>query len=170
MIELAEASILDLEAMREILNEAIVNTTSVYDESPRSMEYMEDWFRARRDLNMPVMVAYSSDTLVGFGSYGPFRRWEGYKFTVEHSIYIRKDIRGQGLGSQLMQTLIERARLQGMHSMIAGVDASNEDSIRFHEKFGFERGTLLREVGFKFGRWLDLMLMQLIISDTSSEP
>jgi L-amino acid N-acyltransferase YncA len=106
--------------------------------------------------------------VVGFAAFGGFRPWPGYRFTVEHSVHVRADRRGQGVGAALMTPLIERAAALGMHVMIAGIDADNERSIRFHERLGFTRVAHLREVGFKFGRWLDLVLMQRVLNHRTS--
>ena len=98
--------------------------------------------------------------VLGFASFGDFRSWPGYRYTVEHSVHVVADGRGQGTGRALMERLLPRAVDLGKHVMVAGIDASNAASIRFHERLGFERVGLLREVGCKFGRWLDLAFLQ----------
>jgi phosphinothricin acetyltransferase len=112
----------------------------------------------------PVLVAVDDSGVIGFATFGDFRAWPGYRFTVEHSVHIRADRRGSGIGTQLLGALFPRAAALGKHMMIAGVDAANTSSIRFHERLGFEQAGCLREVGHKFDRWLDLVFLQRRIS------
>ena len=157
-------------AVLEILNEAIVNSTALYDYKPRTLESMESWFSVKAKNNFPVIGCVSDEgQLLGFASYGTFRAWPAYKYTVEHSVYIHKDHRGKGIGSSLMKRLIEMARKQQYHSLIGGVDASNASSVLLHEKLGFKLAGTLPQVGFKFGRWLDLAFYQLLL-DTPLNP
>src|SRR5690606_19324270 len=111
----------------------------------------------------PVLVAEEDGLVAGFGSFGDFRAWPGYRFTVEHTVHVRSDRRGRGIGNALMAALLARGRALGKHVMMAGVDAANAGSIRFHERLGFQRVGHLREVGFKFGRWVDLVFMQKML-------
>lgn len=153
-----------LEAIQAIFNEAIVNSTALYDYEPRSSEVMETWWGAKQEKNLPVIGVLDEDgTLMGFGSYGPFRPHAAYQHTVEHSIYVDARFRGRGLGKELLNRLIERATQQGYHMMIGVIDAENAGSIALHAKAGFEPCGHIREAGFKFGRWLDLALYQLIL-------
>jgi phosphinothricin acetyltransferase len=153
-----------LEAIRAIFNEAIVNSTALYDYEPRSSEVMDAWWAAKQEKNLPVIgVVDEKGTLMGFGSYGPFRPHAAYQHTVEHSIYVDARSRGHGLGKELLHRLIERATQQGYHMMIGVIDAENAGSIALHAKAGFEPCGHIREAGFKFGRWLDLALYQLIL-------
>ncbi|MBK8038065.1 MAG: N-acetyltransferase [Verrucomicrobiaceae bacterium] len=153
-----------LEAIQAIFNEAIVNSTALYDYEPRSAEVMEAWWNAKQEKNLPVIGAVDeSGTLMGFGSYGPFRPHAAYQHTVEHSIYVDARFRGRGLGKELLSRLIQRATQQGYHMMIGVIDAENAGSIALHAKAGFEPCGHIREAGFKFGRWLDLALYQLIL-------
>ncbi len=116
------------------------------------------------------MVAVSDDDKVlGYASFGDWRAWDGYRHTVEHSVYVRSDQRGAGIGKALMEALIGRARDIGKHVMVAGIEAGNTGSIRLHEKLGFEQAGLLRQVGTKFGRWLDLAFLQLTL-DKRADP
>ena len=148
----------------EILNEAILNTTALYDYKPRTLERMADWFEAKASGNFPVIGAVDDDDrLLGFASYGTFRNWAAYKYSVEHSIYVHKDHRGRGLGRALLQRLIAAAREQNYHVLIGGIDASNAASIALHEALGFAHAGTIRQVGFKFGRWLDLAFYQLVL-------
>ncbi|WP_293765874.1 GNAT family N-acetyltransferase [uncultured Aquitalea sp.] len=158
------------EAILAIFNDAILTSTALYDYQPRPLDSMTGWFEAKRKGGFPVMgVEDSSGQLLGFGSYGAFRAWPAYKYTVEHSVYVRNDCRGQGLGLTLMRELISAARAQNVHAMMGGIDASNAGSIALHERLGFRHVGTLPEVGFKFGRWLDLAFYQLLL-DTPLQP
>jgi len=159
-VEIRDAREEDLPGLLAIYNEVIANSTAVYNDSPVSLEDRRTWWTARRRQNYPVLVAADESGIIGFASYGDFRSWPGYRYTVEHSVHVRAERRGQRVGRTLMLELLARAARQGKHVMIGGVDAANAGSIAFHERLGFERSALLREVGFKFGRWLDLLLMQ----------
>jgi L-amino acid N-acyltransferase YncA len=119
------------------------------------------WFEARQAAGLPVLVADDDGTVLGFASYGPWRAKTGYRFTVENSVYVHPDHRGRGAANALMPALIEHARGRDVHTIVAGVEGSNAVSIALHEKFGFRQVALLPEVGFKFGRWLDLAYLQL---------
>ena len=158
------------EAIRTIFNEAIVNSTALYDYHPRSPEVMDAWFRAKEAGNLPVIgVLDDDDTLMAFGSYGPFRPHAAYQYSIEHSIYVDARHRGRGLGRQMLQRLIHRAQEQGYHMMIGVIDAQNQASISLHEKLGFQSCGHIREAGYKFGRWLDLALYQLLLP-TPAQP
>ncbi len=143
-----------------IYNDVIATSTAVYSDTPVSLEDRRQWREARAAGGYPVLVAVDSSGVLGFSTFGDFRSWPGYRFTVEHSVHVRADCRGRGIGGELLQALFPRATALGKHVMIAGVDAANTASIRFHERHGFERAGLLREVGNKFGRWLDLVFLQ----------
>jgi L-amino acid N-acyltransferase len=152
------------DAILDILNEAIQNSTALYEYAPRTRESMAQWFDTKHHGRFPVLVAIdASETLVGFASYGTFRERPAYKYSVEHSVYVHVDRRGRGVGLLLMQALVARATEQQYHVMVGGIDGSNRASIAFHEKLGFVRAGTVREAGFKFGRWLDLALYQLIL-------
>lgn len=147
-----------------ILNEAILNSTALYDYSPRSLSSMTDWFETKRRGSFPVWGALDErGMLIGFASYGTFRAWPAYKYSVEHSVYVEQSARGRGVGSALMQQLIASAQAQQYHVLIGGIDAANRQSIAFHEKLGFEHAGTIKQTGFKFGRWLDLAFYQLIL-------
>lgn len=157
-------------AILAILNEAIVNSTALYDYVPRAPESMAGWFRGKEDRNFPVIGAESDDgELLGFASYGPFRAWPAYKYTVENAIYIHKDHRGKGLGRLLLRELIARARAQDLHVIVAGIDMENAASIAMHQSLGFAHAGTIRHAGFKFGRWLDLGFYELLL-DTPQMP
>jgi L-amino acid N-acyltransferase len=150
----------DLPAIVAIYNDVIARTTAVYSEAPVTLGEREAWWRERRGLGYPVLVAEECGEAVAFASFGDFRAWPCYRFTVEHSVHVRADRRGLGIGCALVRALFPIAAGLGKHVMIAGVDAANGGSIAMHEKLGFERVAHLREVGRKFDRWLDLVFLQ----------
>src|SRR5450755_3741890 len=149
-------------AILAILNDAIVSSTALYDYAPRPPESMAGWFEAKRSGNFPVLGAASDHgALLGFASYGTFRAWPAYKYSVEHSVYVAKDQRGAGVGLALMRALISAATAQDLHVLVGGIDVSNRASIALHEKLGFVHAGTIEHAGFKFGRWLDLAFYQL---------
>ncbi len=147
-----------------IINDAIINTTALYDYKPRTMVKMEAWFEAKKAGGYPVLGTFEEDgTLAGFASYGAFRAWPAYKYSIEHSVYIQKDKRGRGLGKMLLRALIETAKQQNYHMMIGGIDSANLASIKLHHRLGFAHCASIKQAGYKFGRWLDLEFYQLIL-------
>ena len=149
--------------MLDVYNEAILNTTAVYQEETHRLSMRKHWFEEKQRAGLPVFVAYLNEDFVGFSSYGPFRNWPGYRFTVEHSVYVAAGFRGLGIGKKLVKAVIEHARQKGMHVIIAGIDAAGEASIGLHLSLGFKEVAYFKEVGFKFGRWLDLKFLELIL-------
>lgn len=157
-------------AILDIFNETILTSTALYDYRPRPPSSMVSWFEAKVEGGYPVIgLEDGKGALLAFGSFGPFRAWPAYKYTVEHSVYVHKDCRGQGLGRVVLQQLIAAAKARQLHCMIGGIDATNTGSIRLHERLGFQHAGTLPQVGFKFGRWLDLRFYQLLL-DTPTEP
>lgn len=157
-------------AILEIFNDAIVNTTALYDYKARTLENMVAWFKAKQAGNFPVIGCVDDEgRLMAFASYGSFRAYPAYKYTVEHSVYVHKDHRGKGLGRTLMHELIAAARGQGVHVLVGAIDAANASSIGLHEQLGFLHTGTLPQVGFKFGRWLDLAFYQLVL-ETPENP
>lgn len=151
-------------AILDILNDAIVTSTALYDYKPRTLDNMTSWFNAKEAGRFPVIGAVNeAGTLMGFASYGTFRAWPAYKYSVEHSVYVHRDHRGKGLAMSLMRELIAVAESQDYHVMIGGIDVTNAASIALHEKLGFTHAGTIREAGFKFGRWLDLAFYQKIL-------
>ena len=147
-----------------IFNDAIINSTALYDYQPRAPESMTPWFAAKARGNYPVIgVENDAGELLGFASYGPFRAWPAYKYSIEHSIYVDARFRGQGLGRVLLKEIIAAAEKQDYHVMVGGIDAANAVSIKLHESLGFTHAGTVRHAGFKFGRWLDLAFYQLIL-------
>ncbi|WP_377807953.1 N-acetyltransferase family protein [Azospirillum sp. A29] len=150
----------DLPAILAILNDAILNTTAVWSLTPVTLDQRRAWMADRKAKGMPILVSEQDGSVVGFASYGEFRAWEGYKHTVEHSIYVESTVRGRGIGRGLLAALLDDAKLNGKHMIVAGIEAENTASIRLHAGFGFVEAGCLRQVGRKFDRWLDLLLMQ----------
>lgn len=164
-MELREAAEADLPDLVAIYNEVIATSTAVYSSTAVTVEDRRQWRRARAEAGYPVLVATDHSGVIGFSSFGDFRAWPGYRFTVEHTVHVRSDRRGSGVGTRLLQALFPRAAALGKHMMIAAVDAANGPSIRFHERLGFRQAGCLREVGHKFDRWLDLVFLQRPIGD-----
>ena len=148
-----------------ILNEAIANSTALYDYKPRTPESMAAWFATKRANGFPVIGAEDDDgKLLGFASYGTFRAFPAYKYTVEHSVYVEAGHRGAGLGRTLMEAIVAEAAARDVHVMVGAIDAANAGSIGLHERLGFEHAGTVRQAGFKFGRWLDVAFYQCILS------
>ena len=159
-MELRDLAEEDLAGLVAIYNDVIATSTAVYSSTPVTLEDRRQWWRARVAAGYPVLVAVDASGVTGFSTFGDFRAWPGYRFTVEHTVHVRADRRGSGVGTKLVEALFPRADFLGKHMMIAGVDAANNASIRFHERLGFEQAGCLREVGHKFDRWLDLVFLQ----------
>ncbi|OCB71140.1 GNAT family N-acetyltransferase [Flavobacterium crassostreae] len=153
----------DTQAIVAILNYHILHSTALYDYEPRTYAQQKALLEDKINNNFPVIVAEFAGKVVGFGMYSEFRFKEAYKFTVEHSVYVANEFHGKGLGKQLLEALIVVAKKQGLHTMIAVIDAENQSSIVFHEKYGFKTVGILKETGYKFNRWLDSVFMQLIL-------
>ncbi|KVD60073.1 GNAT family N-acetyltransferase [Burkholderia ubonensis] len=157
-------------AILDILNEAIVNSTALYDYAPRPPQAMATWFATKRAGGFPIVGAVdASGRLLGFASWGTFRAFPAYKYTVEHSVYVHHEQRGRGLGERLLRELVRRARDAQVHVLVGCIDASNAGSIRLHTRLGFTHAGTLAQVGFKFGRWLDAAFYQLTL-DTPDQP
>lgn len=152
-------------AILDIFNEAIVNSPALYDYKPRAHDSMTGWFKAKEDGGFPVIGAESSaGHLLGFATYGTFRAWPAYKYSVEHSVYVHKDHRGKGIGARLLQELIAAAQIHQYHAMVGGIDVTNSASISLHEKLGFVHAGTIRHAAFKFGTWRDLGFYQLLLA------
>jgi len=158
------------DAILAIFNDAIINSTALYDYKARTRDNMVTWFAAKQAGNFPVIGAVDEQgKLLGFASYGTFRAWPAYKYSVEHSLYVHQDHRGKGLGPLLLEKLIATATEQQYHTMIGGIDIENTGSIKLHERFGFSHAGTIKEAAFKFERWLDLGFYQLILA-TPAQP
>lgn len=166
------ATLEDIPAITAIYNEAVENGKAIWNEVLVGDEDRVDWWRERTGKGYPVLVveddeedSASAGEVVGYATYAGFRDYHGYRYTVEHSVYIRADQRGKGIAMPLMEKLIDRAREGGQHVLVAAIEGENQPSIRLHEKLGFTRVGEMKEVGIKFGQWLDLVLMQLKLND-----
>jgi L-amino acid N-acyltransferase YncA len=158
----------DLPGITKIYNDAILHTTAVYAYKTQTVDERKVWFRQKISDQFPVFVAESNGEVIGFSTIGPFRAWPAYKYSVENSVYVDQRFRGKGVGKQLIQPLIESAGLLEKHAILAGIDSTNEASIRLHQSFGFQEVACFKEVGYKFGRWLDLKFLQLILATPSN--
>jgi L-amino acid N-acyltransferase len=158
------------DAILAIFNDAILNSTALYDYQPRTREMMIAWFETKAKGRFPVIgIENDSGELMGFGSYGTFRAFPAYKYTVEHSVYVDARFRGQGIGKRLLQEIITTAQRQDYHVLIGVIDAANAVSLRLHESLGFTPCGTIRHAGFKFNRWLDVVFYQLILT-TPAQP
>ena len=154
----------DLPAMLDIYNDIIANTTAVWHYEPHTLQMRTEWFEQRQQQGFPIFVAEEAGKVLGFSTFGSFRPWPGYSKTVENSVYVAADSRGKGVANLLLPPLIEAARQLGIHAIVAGIDAENEISIALHKKFGFVEVAHFKEVGWKFGRWLDLKFLELVLA------
>lgn len=148
----------------EIFNDAILNSMALYDYKIRTLDSMNAWYDDKVKNNYPLIGAYDdNDLLLGFATYGMFRVRPAYKYTVEHSVYVRADKRGHGIGKILLLEIIKNAEAQNFHVLVGVIDASNEVSIKMHENEGFTLVGILKQSGYKFGKWLDAAFYQLIL-------
>lgn len=154
----------DLPSVLKIINYEILNTTSIYDYKPRTLEQQTAIFHYKKENHFPFIIAILNDEVVGFGSYGSFRMKEGNQFTIEHSVYVAVNYTGKGIGKMLLEELIALAKKQKMHTMIGVIDSENQGSIAFHEKHGFKIVGIIKESGYKFNRWLDAVFVQLFLN------
>jgi phosphinothricin acetyltransferase len=160
----------DLPQILSIYNDIILTTTAVYDYEPHSLAMRRQWYEAKKRDGFPVFVAERDGRVIGFSSFGPFRAWAAYAFSVENSIYVAKDSRGKGIGRMLLAPLIHAATEKSFHVIVAGIDATNLASLQLHRSFGFEEVAHFKQVGFKFGKWLDLKFMELILEGSGRHP
>ncbi|MFF3026580.1 GNAT family N-acetyltransferase [Microbacterium sp. NPDC057944] len=167
-MHIRDAEIADLETIAEIYNDAVRNTTAIWNETVVDVDDRAVWLAERLRAGFPVIVASDETGVLGYASFGSWRAFDGYRHTVEHSVYVRGDQRGRGIGKTLMVELIARARALGKHVMIAAVESGNVGSIALHERLGFVETGRLPQVGAKFGRWLDLTFLQLTLDDSSA--
>ena len=153
----------DIPAITTIFNEAVVNSNAIWTEKQDSDAERLAWMTARQALGYPVLVAVEGPVVLGYGTFGDFRAFPGYRYSVEHSVYIHADHRGRGLGRIIIDELVAAAAALGKHVMIAGIDGGNQASLRLHASLGFVEVARMPEVGRKFGRWLDLVFMQRVL-------
>lgn len=162
-IIIRQATAADMPGVLEIVNYEILNSTAIWDYDVRTLTEQTVIFEEKKEKKIPFLVAEKNDIIVGFGTYGPFRFKIGYRFTVEHSVYVHKDYTGNGIGSLIVKELIEIAKQQNLHTMIGVIDAENIGSIAFHERMGFKRVGHIKETGYKFDRWLDSVFVQVML-------
>jgi phosphinothricin acetyltransferase len=159
-MEIRDAVESDFDEITAIYNEVLINSTAIYNDTPVTHANRLEWWRQRLALGYPMLVCVKDDRIAGFATFGDFRPSSGYRFTVEVTIHMHSSARGQGMGTQLLNGIADRARGLGKHSMLAGVDSENLGSLRFLERFGFRRVAYFPEVGYKFGRFLNLHFLQ----------
>lgn len=162
-IKIRPYQVKDTDAILDIINDAILHSTALYDYHTRTLDEQLAIFEDKLKKGFPIFVATQNEKLVGFGYYSEFRFREAYKFTVEHSVYAHKETLGKGIGKALLTTLIEAAKEQGLHTMIGVIDSENANSIAFHKKFGFEEVGFIKESGYKFNRWLHSVIVQKML-------
>jgi L-amino acid N-acyltransferase YncA len=162
-VEIARADEVDLEGITAIYNDVIATSTAVFSDEPVSVANRREWVHERRARGFPVLVAREHGEVLGFGSFGDFRAWPGYRTTVEHSVHVSSSQRRRGIGALLVRALIDEARTLGMHVMIAGVVSTNEASLALHRRLGFVEVGRLPEIARKFDEWLELVLLQLAL-------
>ncbi len=151
----------DLIDILEIYNDAIVNTTAVYNYKAQTLEERKAWFNNKISEGYPVFVFEENNKVVGFATYGPFRQWQAYKYTIEHSVYVKKEDRGKGIGILLLKQIIKDANERGFATLVSCIDSANIGSIKMHEKLDFKYSGTIKKAGYKFETWLDLVFYQL---------
>lgn len=156
-----EARKQDVTYMLDIYNDAILYTTAVYTYKPVTLENRIDWYEQKKAAGYPILVYELDNKVVGLATFGPFRAWPAYKYSIEHSVYVHKEYRKNGIGTSLMKALITVAKDREYMTLIAGIDAENEKSIALHENYGFVHAGTIKKAGYKFNRWLDLAFYQL---------
>lgn len=166
-----DATTADLPGILAIYNDAVLSSTAIWNDDPVDLANRQAWFAARQQQGYPVLVARdAAGAVLGYASFGDWRPFDGFRHSVEHSVYVRADRRGQGLGPALLGALIERARACGKHVMVAAIESGNAASIRLHQRLGFVTCGQMSQVGCKFGRWLDLSLLQLTLNPGAEPP
>lgn len=170
MPEIRDATVADIPAILEIYNHAVLHTTAIWNEKTVDLANRMAWLAERHQLGYPVLVAVGTESQVlGYASFGDWRAFDGYRHTIEHSVYVHPQAQRGGVGKALMHTLIQRAQQLHKHVMVAAIEAGNHASIGLHRQLGFVQTGLMPEVGTKFGRWLDLAFMQLLL-DAEKQP
>ncbi|WP_339114330.1 N-acetyltransferase family protein [Thioclava sp. GXIMD2076] len=160
-----DARATDAEDILEIYNDAVETTTAIWNEILVDAENRRAWIAERQAAGFPVFVTEIDGKVMGYASYGPYRPHDGYALSIEHSVYVHPSMRGRGLGTPMLEALITHARAAGKHVMVAAISEDNPGSIRLHERLGFVETGRMPEVGRKFGRWLNLVLLQLKLDD-----
>ncbi|ENV45740.1 MULTISPECIES: GNAT family N-acetyltransferase [Acinetobacter] len=168
-VQIREANVNDLESIRDIYNQEILNGTATWNHTAMALSDIQTWFKALQDQNNPILVAEHQPTgkVIGYANYDEFRSIQGFYKTIEHAVFLHHDYTGQGIGKQLLLRLMEIATSQGMHIMVAAIDSENIASIYLHQKLGFIQTGYMPQVGEKFGQWRDLVLLQLNLDQNS---
>ncbi|WP_278400521.1 GNAT family N-acetyltransferase [Stutzerimonas kunmingensis] len=167
-VQIRDALDTDLAGILRIYNDAVENSTAIWNDRIVDLDNRRTWLAERHDQGYPVLVAIDEGGQVaGYASFGPWRPHDGFRHTVENSVYVSPDHRGSGIGRSLMKALIERARMLEKHVMVAFIESENRASVHMHQQLGFIHVGQMRQVGCKFGRWLDLTMMQLTLNRTS---
>lgn len=155
----------DMDAVHRIFNEVLKNTTATFEEEPYSLQSWLEIFDFKSSQATPFIVGEHNGAVIGYGTFGPFRKASGYKITAEHSLHVDEQYRGQGVGKAILTELIKKASAAGIENLVAAVDADNLSSIKLHEKCGFKTVGKMPNVARKFSRDLTLVLMQLRIKE-----
>lgn len=169
-MQIRDATEADLPGILAIYNDAVRSTTALFTDAVAGLDDRRAWLTTRHSQGYPVLAATQDGEVLGYGSFGDFRAWPGYCHTVEHSLYVHHERRRSGVGAALLGELIERARALDKHVMIAGIEASNIPSLALHARWGFREVGRLPQVGNKFGRWLDLVFMELLLTQRPMPP
>jgi phosphinothricin acetyltransferase len=151
----------DLSRILEIYNHAILNTTAIYDYKPHTIDDRKNWYEDKKKAGCPLIVFEEDNEVVGFATFGSFRPFPAYKYSIEHSLYVHKDYRNKGIATSLMKELIKISNEMEYAIMVAGIDSQNTTSISLHETLGFKYCGTIKKAGYKFGKWLDVMFYQL---------
>ena len=162
------ARIADLPAIVAIYNDVIASSTAIFTDTPVTLVSRLEWFNERLRKRYPLLVADDDSGVLGLATFSDFRSFPGYRYSVEHSVHVRADCRGRGLGGALVEALFEPARTLGKHVMIGAIDADNLGSLRFHQRLGFSEVGRMPEVGRKGGQWLGLVFMQKLLDENGA--
>lgn len=170
-LNIRDATPADLHGILDIYNDAVVNTTAIWNDYQVDLANRQAWYTLRQQQGYPILVAVDeADQVLGYASFGDWRPFDGFRHTVENSVYVLNGQRGRGVGAQLLAQLVERARACAKHVVVAAIESGNTASIRLHERHGFNITGQMPQVGLKFGRWLDLTFMQLILQPGAQPP
>ena len=172
-MRIRDATADDLAAISAIYNATIPTTTAAWTEHPESLADRQAWFAHQQAAGNATLVAEDEGTVVGFTAYGDFRdttKWPGYCHVVELTVHVTEAHWGAGVGRALIAELVDRARAAGKTQIVAGIDGDNEASIRFHRRLGFREVARMPQIGIKFGRLLDLVLMQRSTAEPDHSP
>ena len=161
MISIRPATASDQQQIMEIYNDAVLNSTATFDTEPRTIEKQMAWFN-NHSKKHPIFVAEKNENVIGWASLSPWSDRCAYDTTVELSVYVDKNFRGQGIGGKLLELVTLEGKKVGNHTVLSRITEGNESSIHLHEKLGYKHVGVMKEVGFKFGRFLDVNMMQIV--------